>query len=113
MTIRDQSLNAPVSQGEEDSIEFQDTLTDNSPSPEAIVAHREEADIRSDLLKDALAELPERERHIFVERHLKDDPITLEKLGEGYGISRERVRQLENRAYEKVQKTIRKAAVSA
>jgi len=113
MTIRDQSLNAPISQGEEDSIEFQDTLVDNTPSPEAIVAHREEAGIRSDLLKAAMAELPERERHIFTERRLKDDPITLEKLGEGYGISRERVRQLENRAYEKVQKAIREAALSA
>ena len=111
MTIRDQSLNAPITLGEEDSIEFQDTLVDNTPSPEAIVAHREEADIRSGLLKAALDELPERERDIFIERRLKDDPITLEKLGKGYGISRERVRQLENRAFEKVQKAIREAAV--
>lgn len=111
MTIRDQSLNAPITLGEEGSIEFQDTLVDNTPSPEAIVAHREEADIRSGLLKAALDELPVRERDIFIERRLKDDPITLEKLGKGYGISRERVRQLENRAFEKVQKAIREAAV--
>ncbi len=112
MTIRDQSLNAPVSRSDDDSIEFQDTLVDKTPSPEAIVAHREEADIRSGYLKAALDELPERERDIFIERRLKDDPITLEQIGKGYGISRERVRQLENRAFEKVQKSIREAAAS-
>ena len=113
MTIRDQSLNAPVSREEEGSIEIQDTLADGGPSPEAIVADREETEIRSDLLKDALDELPERDRDIFIERRLKDDPITLEEIGKGYGISRERVRQLENRAFEKVQKTIREAAMIA
>ena len=113
MTIRDQSLNAPVSREEEGSIEVQDMLADSGPSPEAIVADREETDIRSDFLKAALDELPERERDIFIERRLKDDPITLEEIGKGYGISRERVRQLENRAFEKVQKTIREAAMIA
>ena len=113
MTIRDQSLNAPVSREEEGSIEIQDTLADSGPSPEAIVADREETEIRSDFLKAALDELPERDRDIFIERRLKDDPITLEEIGKGYGISRERVRQLENRAFEKVQKTIREAAMIA
>jgi len=113
MTIRDQSLNAPVSREEEGSIEIQDTLADGGPSPEAIVADREETEIRSDFLKAALDELPERERDIFIERRLKDDPITLEKIGKGYGISRERVRQLENRAFEKVQKSIHEAAMIA
>lgn len=113
MTIRDQSLNAPVSREEEGSIEVQDTLADSGPSPEVIVADREETEIRSDFLKAALDELPERERDIFIERRLKDDPITLEEIGKGYGISRERVRQLENRAFEKVQKTIREAAMIA
>ena len=112
MTIRDQSLNAPVSNSEEDSIEFQDTLVDNTPSPEAIVAHHEEAEIRNGFLQAALAELPDRERKIFVERRLKEDPITLEEIGKGFGISRERVRQLENRAFEKVQKAIREAAAT-
>lgn len=110
MTVRDQSLNAPVSNSDEDSIEFQDMLVDNTPSPEAIVAHHEEAHIRNSYLKTALAELPERERDIFIERRLKEDPKTLEVIGKGYGISRERVRQLENRAYEKVQKAIQEAA---
>ena len=113
MTIRDQSLNAPVSREEEGSIEIQDTLADGGPSPEVIVADREETEIRSDFLKAALDELPERERDIFIERRLKDDPITLEEIGKGYGISRERVRQLENRAFEKVQKSIHEAAMIA
>jgi RNA polymerase sigma-32 factor len=110
MTVRDQSLNAPISHEEEDSIEFQDTLVDNGPSPEAIVVRNEESRIRNDFLKSALDELPERERNIFIERRLKDNPITLEEIGKGYGISRERVRQLENRAFEKVEKAIREAA---
>ncbi len=113
MTIRDQSLNAPVSREEEGSIEVQDTLADSGPSPEVIVADREETEIRSDFLKAALDELPERDRDIFIERRLKDDPITLEEIGKGYGISRERVRQLENRAFEKVQKSIHEAAMIA
>ena len=113
MTIRDQSLNAPVSREEEGSIEVQDMLADSGPSPEVIVADREETEIRSDFLKAALDELPERERDIFIERRLKDDPITLEEIGKGYGISRERVRQLENRAFEKVQKSIHEAAMIA
>jgi RNA polymerase sigma-32 factor len=111
MTIRDQSLNAPVSWSEDGSIEIQDTLVDSGPLPEAIVADREEAEIRSGFLKAALDDLPERERDIFIERRLKDDPITLEKIGKGYGISRERVRQLENRAFEKVQKIIHEKAM--
>ena len=112
MSARDYSLNAPVSE-DGDSIEFMDTLVDESPSPETIVAQREEAGIRNEMLQAALAELPERERHIFVERRLKDDPVTLEKLGGEYGISRERVRQLEVRAFEKVQKAVIQSAHAA
>ncbi len=112
MSARDYSLNAPVSE-DGDSIEFMDTLVDESPSPEAIVAQREEAGIRNEMLQAALAELPERERHIFVERRLKDDPVTLEQLGGEYGISRERVRQLEVRAFEKVQKAVIQSARAA
>ena len=111
MTARDMSLNAPVSQ-EDDSIEFQDTLVDDGPSPEVMMADREESTVRNGLLKNALSELTDRERHIFVERRLRDEPITLEELGKSYGISRERVRQLENRAYEKVERAIRTAAAA-
>ncbi len=113
MTARDFSLNAPVSHTEEDSMEFIDTLEDETPSPEIIVARAEEDGIRHEMLKLAMDELDERERHIFIERCLKEDPITLEELGQEYGISRERVRQLENRAFNKVSKAVRMAAIQA
>ena len=106
ITARDLSLNAPVSNSEEDSMEFIDILEDDTPSPEVLVARTQETEFRQKYLKDAMLQLSERERHIFTERRLKEDPITLEKLGEHYGISRERVRQLENRAYTKVQTII-------
>ena len=106
ITARDLSLNAPVSNSEEDSMEFIDILEDDTPSPEALVAKTQETEFRQKYLKDAMFQLSEREHHIFTERRLKEDPITLEKLGEHYGISRERVRQLENRAYTKVQTII-------
>ena len=111
MTARDFSLNAPVSHSDEDSMEFVDTLEDEGPSPEAIVADDQETKVRRNYLKDAMKELSDRERHIFVERRLTEDPITLEALGEHYGISRERVRQLENRAFDKVQRAVHSAAV--
>ena len=106
ITARDLSLNAPVSNADEDSMEFIDILEDDTPSPEVLVARTQETEFRQKYLKDAMFQLSERERHIFTERRLKEDPITLEKLGEHYGISRERVRQLENRAYTKVQTVI-------
>ena len=106
ITARDLSLNAPVSNSEEDSMEFLDILEDDTPSPEVLVARTQETELRQKYLKDAMIQLTDRDRHIFIERRLKEDPITLEKLGEHYGISRERVRQLENRAYTKVQTII-------
>jgi len=110
---RDFSLNAPLSQTDDGIAEFQDTLVDERPSPEAQVGEREELGVRSEMLERALAELPERERHILIERRLKDDPVTLEELGEEYGISRERIRQLEVRAFDKVQKLVRAEAMQA
>ncbi len=103
MSSRDLSLNAPVTK-DGDTTEFLDTLVDEGPSPEALVAEEEERTQRRSLLERALATLPERERHILVERRLKDNPSTLEVLGEVYGISRERVRQLEVRAFEKLKR---------
>ena len=105
ISSRDASLNTPL--GEEEGMEFQDTLVDESPSPEAIAIRGDEASRRRRLLVDALKTLNERERHIFVERRLKEDPVTLEELGQHYGISRERVRQLEARAFEKIQDLVR------
>jgi len=108
ISSRDASLNAPL--GEDEGMEFQDTLVDESPSPEALAIQSDETSRRRRLLVDAMKTLNERERHIFVERRLKDDPITLEELGQQYGISRERVRQLEARAFEKVQGVMREKA---
>jgi RNA polymerase sigma-32 factor len=112
MSSRDLSLNAPVTK-DGDMTEFLDTLVDDHPSPEAIVAEEEELTQRRSLLERALTTLPERERHILVERRLKDDPSTLEVLGQAYGISRERVRQLEVRAFEKLKHEMEAAGAEA
>jgi RNA polymerase sigma-32 factor len=93
-------------------MEFQDTLIDNAPSPESVVAVNEELIERRQHLNNALETLSERERHIFVERKLSEDPKTLEELGQHYGISRERVRQLEARAFEKVQSVVMQEAAA-
>jgi len=98
----DQSLNAPVSA--EGDAEWQDWLTDSRPSQETTVAENEEQTKRMSLMQSALEDLNERERHIFTERCLKEPAATLEDLAQVYGISRERVRQIEVRAFEKVQK---------
>jgi RNA polymerase sigma-32 factor len=108
LAARDVSLNAPVSL--EEALEFQDTLVDDRPTPETQVGEHEEFAHRSKLLDQALATLPKREREILIERRLKDEPATLEDLGKIYGISRERVRQLEARAFDKLQKAIVAAA---
>jgi RNA polymerase sigma-32 factor len=109
---RDMSLNAPLSQVDEGA-EFQDTLVDDNPDPETSVGERQELSFRSDLLKQALEKLPERERDILIRRRLSEEPVTLEDLGTHYGISRERIRQLEVRAFDKVQKLVRNDAMEA
>ena len=109
MASRDASLNAPVTH--EETMEFQDTLVDETPSPESLVADSEELAQRRDMLKDAMSILPERERHILTERRLKDDPKTLEELGKIYEISRERVRQLEVRAFDKISQAMNAATI--
>jgi RNA polymerase sigma-32 factor len=106
LASRDVSLNASRAGDDGEGPEFQDILVDGSPDPETLVADDEETSYRRGLLVRALKELPKRERHIFTERRLKDDPMTLEELGGIYGVSRERVRQLEVRAFEKVTKTV-------
>jgi len=112
LAARDASLNAKVSY-EDDGIEFQDTLVDLGPSPEERVSDHQELGYRRRLLNKALALLPERDRRIFVERQLSEEPATLEELGQQYGISRERVRQLEARAFAKIQKAIQLSAHEA
>ena len=105
----DASLNAPLRSDSES--EWQDWLADeDTPSQETMVAESEERSIRMGLLEEAMAELTDRERHILTERRLKDDPTTLEELASEYGVSRERVRQIEVRAFEKLQKAMRTAA---
>ena len=105
----DASLNAPLRADGES--EWQDWLVDDTtPSQEHVVAENEERSIRMSLLEEAMAELTDRERHILTERRLKDDPTTLEELASEYGVSRERVRQIEVRAFEKLQKAMRTAA---
>jgi RNA polymerase sigma-32 factor len=102
----DASLNAPIRE-EGDAGEWQDWLVDDAPSQERILAENEELDNRRAALSDALGVLNDRERRIFEARRLADDPITLEELAADFGVSRERVRQIEVRAFEKVQKAVK------
>ena len=81
-------------------------MSSDAPSPESLVADAEERVLHNDMLKNAMGELPDREREIIQARFLSDDPITLEKLGERFGVSRERVRQLEARAFKKIQESV-------
>ena len=102
----DASLNAAIRE-DGDSGEWQDWLVDESPDQEMMLAASEEFDNRRKTLSDALTVLNERERRIFEERRLAEDPITLADLAEEFGVSRERVRQIEVRAFEKVQKAVK------
>ncbi|MBI1331161.1 MAG: RNA polymerase sigma factor RpoH [Alphaproteobacteria bacterium] len=106
----DSSLNAPLRSDSES--EWQDWLADDSLDQETRLAEAEEMGERHELLTAALGELPERERDIIEARRLRDDPATLEELSQKYGVSRERVRQIEVRAFEKLQ-TAMKAALAA
>jgi RNA polymerase sigma-32 factor len=101
----DHSLNAPVRADSEG--EWQDWLVDESESQESTLAEHEEITGRRQLLANALKTLNDREKHILVERRLKDEPTTLEELSRHYNISRERVRQIEVRAFEKLQKAMK------
>src|SRR6187397_655696 len=102
----DASLNAPIRE-EGDAGEWQDWLADDAPSQERTLAESEESDNRHKALVSALDVLNERERRIFEARRLADDPITLEELAAEFNVSRERVRQIEVRAFEKVQKAVK------
>jgi RNA polymerase sigma-32 factor len=105
----DHSLNAPLR--EDGDGEWQDWLVDDEPSQETTIIENQESTNRHDLLTSALKLLNPRERRILSERRLKDEPTTLEDLSQEYGISRERVRQIEVRAFEKLQKTMKNLAI--
>lgn len=103
------SLNAPMGKDAEGGGEWQDWLVDeNAVNPETQLANEDEYEMRMGLLEQALATLNEREQHILTERRLKDNPSTLEELSQEYGVSRERVRQIEVRAFEKLQKAMKR-----
>lgn len=108
LAAQDHSLNAPMRADSEG--EWQDWLVDDTPTQEATFAEQEELDQRRELMAEAMQSLNEREQHILAERRLKDQPATLEDLSQVYDISRERVRQIEVRAFEKLQKAMRASA---
>lgn len=106
----DSSLNAPLRADGDGDGEWMDWLVDESESQEAVLAEEDELNKRRQMLNASMTALNERERHILTERRLKENPVTLEQLSQVYGISRERVRQIEVRAFEKLQKAIRNMA---
>jgi RNA polymerase sigma-32 factor len=106
----DGSLNMPMRNGEEGSGEWQDFLQDERPLQDVIVADAEEADMRREMLVEAMGSLNDREKHILTERRLVDEPQTLEELSQHYDVSRERIRQIEVRAFEKLQKAMQRIA---
>ena len=108
----DSSLNAPV-RNDAESGEWQDWLVDETMDQETELAESEERDNRREMLNDALKGLNARERRVFEARRLAEDPLTLEELSAEFGVSRERIRQIEVRAFEKVQKAVTKAASAA
>lgn len=108
----DSSLNAPV-RADSEAGEWQDWLVDDAPSQEDQLGETQELDQRRGYLTNALSSLNDRERRIFEARRLSDSPITLEDLSTEFGVSRERIRQIEVRAFEKVQKAVQTAAKSS
>ncbi|MEQ9505194.1 MAG: RNA polymerase sigma factor RpoH [Hyphomonas sp.] len=108
MSGSDASLNVPM--GQDGDMEWQDWLADDEPGTAETFANRQELDSRMDLLTRAMEDLSERERHILTERRLIDEPKTLEELSDQYSVSRERIRQIEVRAFEKLQKAMKRMA---
>ncbi|MXO73296.1 RNA polymerase sigma factor RpoH [Alteraurantiacibacter buctensis] len=106
----DGSLNVAMRNGEEGSGEWQDFLADDRPLQDVVVAEAEEADLRREMLVEAMDSLNDREKHILTQRRLVDEPQTLEELSQTYDVSRERIRQIEVRAFEKLQKAMQRIA---
>jgi RNA polymerase sigma-32 factor len=107
----DASLNAPVRAESEG--EWQDWLVDDTETQEDTLVENEEKKLRLDLLTEAMDKLTDRERRVFEARRMQEDPATLEDLSQEFGVSRERIRQIEVRAFEKVQKAVKNAAQKA
>ena len=107
----DQSLNSPI--GEDGEEEWQNSLADNRPGPEEVVIGLRDAATRSRWLNEALSELNQRERTIIDQRRLREEAATLEELGRELGVSKERVRQLEHRALQKLKQSVLRRAGSA
>ncbi len=105
----DTSLNAPLRDTDGEG-QWQDFLIDNGPLQDEVVADNEERQVRHDLLNEAMESLNEREKNILVERRLSEEPKTLEDLSQVYGVSRERIRQIEVRAFEKLQAALLRLA---
>jgi RNA polymerase sigma-32 factor len=106
----DTSLNAPLKGDEGGEGQWQDFLVDSGPLQDEAIAEDQESKVRHDLLMTALESLNDRERHILMERRLADDPKTLEELSQVYSVSRERIRQIEVRAFEKLQSALLRLA---
>jgi RNA polymerase sigma-32 factor len=106
----DASLNAPVRSADTESGEWQDWLVDETPGQEERLAESEELSMRKGYLAKAMASLNDREKRIFEARRLAEEPATLEDLSAEFGVSRERIRQIEVRAFEKVQAAVQKSA---
>ena len=106
----DSSLNAPLKGDTEGSTEWQDWLADEEADQALAYAESQEMEARHVLLTQAMETLNERERHILTERRLREDPVTLEELSQQYNVSRERIRQIEVRAFEKLQKKMKALA---
>ncbi len=109
----DTSLNAPLRSDGDGDGEWQDWLVDDSDNQEEVLARNEEGSLRNSFLKEALGKLTDRERRVIEARKLQDDPLTLDDLSKEFDVSRERIRQIEVRAFDKLQKAVRNAAQRA
>ena len=103
----DTSLNAPLRSSEDGEGQWQDFLVSEAPLQDEVLGDEEERQVRRELLGQAMESLNDREKHILVERRLSEEPKTLEDLSQVYGVSRERIRQIEVRAFEKLQKSMK------
>jgi RNA polymerase sigma-32 factor len=102
----DASLNVPALAFEQGSMERQDFLEDDTPNPEIMLVEKDETDYRHQLISQALLSIPERDRDIVIRRRIDNPPVTLEVLSQEYGISRERIRQIEDRAFQNLKQKV-------